>query len=309
LKRAAHNLSSPWVFLRAAAKQARHIASHKAMLFRSHGNNRLPIPVYFTTSPHPYSVCYQILHRLGVRFRVGLPVSSDPALVFLWCDATFCKGLSAGLESTEWRVVNHGCLDISKNHVDLVHQKVFQYSLQVDPTVFMGKMVEKSNLNGSHDGREVDGPLPVPRHNSVYQRIVNNIPPNEVLETQKSDIVCDLRIPVFDDDIPFVYMKLRPRMSRFSNKNTSVQIAQVRAMFDSSEIERIRQFSRRFGLDYGEIDVVRDAADDRIYILDVNKTPLGPPNGLAPQERKQAFSLYEAAFTQWFEQLVLGPTP
>jgi hypothetical protein len=31
------------------------------------------------------------------------------------------------------------------------------------------------------------------------------------------------------------------------------------------------------GLDYGELDAVRDAASGRLYVLDVNNTPFGPP--------------------------------
>jgi hypothetical protein len=57
------------------------------------------------------------------------------------------------------------------------------------------------------------------------------------------------------------------------------------------------------GLDYGEVDVVRDAGDKRIYVLDLNKTPLGPPNGLTPAEFARALALYETSFRQWFERL------
>jgi hypothetical protein len=32
------------------------------------------------------------------------------------------------------------------------------------------------------------------------------------------------------------------------------------------------------GLDYGELDVLRDADDGRLYVVDVNTTPFGPVN-------------------------------
>ena len=34
------------------------------------------------------------------------------------------------------------------------------------------------------------------------------------------------------------------------------------------------------GIDYGELDILRDNNDGRIYIVDANNTPSGPPNGL-----------------------------
>jgi hypothetical protein len=82
-----------------------------------------------------------------------------------------------------------------------------------------------------------------------------------------------------------------------------VRIAETSAIFDRSEISRIGELCGAMGLDYGEVDVVRDAGDKRIYVLDLNKTPLGPPNGLTPAEFARALALYETSFRQWFERL------
>ena len=48
----------------------------------------------------------------------------------------------------------------------------------------------------------------------------------------------------------------------------------------SSKKEKILLFCRRMGLDYGELDMLRDREDGRLYIVDVNNTPFGPPHGL-----------------------------
>ena len=46
-------------------------------------------------------------------------------------------------------------------------------------------------------------------------------------------------------------------------------------MFSVEEEEAILDLAARIGLDYGEIDVLRDA-DGEIYVVDVNKTPWWP---------------------------------
>jgi len=50
---------------------------------------------------------------------------------------------------------NGHCLDISKSTLDRHHQEVFGYGLAVDPTSHAGPMLEKSEGNAVHDGREI----------------------------------------------------------------------------------------------------------------------------------------------------------
>ena len=53
---------------------------------------------------------------------------------------------------------NGHCLDISKSTLDRHHREVFGYGLAVDPTAHAGPMLEKSEGNAVHDGREIQGP-------------------------------------------------------------------------------------------------------------------------------------------------------
>jgi hypothetical protein len=306
MRRAVHSFSSPGKFLRAALRQLRHIALHKRLLWQRRGSIRLRAAVYFTTRPHPYTVCYRLLHRLGIPFRVGVPRTNSPALVFLWQDSTYVDPLPAGLAGPQWTVVNSRCLDISKQHVNRVHEEVFGYSLQVDPLTYTGAMVQKSNRNGRHDGRVMIGPVACANPESQYQRVVENLQQNEAFQPGTPSLtVCDLRLPVFGDDLPFVYLKVRARENRFSNRNTLVSIAETASLFSPQERVLIGNFCQRCGLDYGELDVVRDAVDGRIYILDINKTPLGPPNGLPPEDVRRALAMYETAYVSWFQRLGL----
>jgi len=48
-------------------------------------------------------------------------------------------------------------------------------------------------------------------------------------------------------------------------------------VLSEEEADRVQRFCRGMGLDYGELDAVRDASSGRLYVVDVNNTPFGPP--------------------------------
>ena len=52
-----------------------------------------------------------------------------------------------------------------------------------------------------------------------------------------------------------------------------------------AELDRIEAFTRRMGLDWGGLDILRDRDDGRLYIVDVNKTDLGPVISLSWRDK------------------------
>jgi hypothetical protein len=58
-------------------------------------------------------------------------------------------------------------------------------------------------------------------------------------------------------------------------------------------------------LDLGELDILRDAATGRIFIVDVNRMPFGPPKPIAVRTGIHAVTLYADAFSRlagrWLE--------
>jgi hypothetical protein len=56
------------------------------------------------------------------------------------------------------------------------------------------------------------------------------------------------------------------------------------------------------GADFCEFDVLRDNHSKLIYIIDVNKTPYGPPNGLSSEETKKAVDLLTKSFVKAFRR-------
>ena len=169
-------------------------------------------------------------------------------------------------------MLNLHCKDISKQKLDEVHQTVFGYRLAVNPLRHDGVCVKKSNDNATHDGVVIQCPLAVLDEGYVYQKVVNNRIDDYSVE--------DIRVPVFGDRIPFCYLKRRSITTRFGNENRSASLSEVETVLSGNEVEKILQLCEAMGLDYGELDVLRDRDDGRLYVVDVNNTPWGPPNHL-----------------------------
>jgi hypothetical protein len=192
-------------------------------------------------------------------------------------------------------VANLRCTDISKRRVEEVFAAEFGYSSFVDPETHEGECVMKSDMNALHDGRIIRCPAPREGAGVVYQRVLNN-------ETEGGFVV-DLRVPVFRGHVPFVYLKHRPLANRFSNTNAFVRIAGSAEIFSDNELAGILRFCEAIGLDYGELDVLRDSAGGKIYIIDVSKTPWGPPNHLTPWQEDWCL----ARMADFFERHIMVP--
>jgi hypothetical protein len=261
------------------AQATRHVVEPKWVLFRP------DIPEY-------RHIIYKICLLLGYR------MTADPdkavGAVIKWQDTTF-PDREAVLTSMagDRTVFNLHCRDISKAHTDRIFREVFGYRLNLDPLAHVGPCVRKSNLNARHDGRVISCPIE-PEPGFVYQKVIDN----EVGD----GLVQDVRVPVFKDTIPFVYLKYRSVERRFSNNNTRVELASAGDVFSPRERQSILHFCRRMGVDYGELDVLRHREDGRLYIVDVNTTPWGPPVQLSDEGQHTA--IQQLATT--FRDVVLG---
>lgn len=226
-------------------------------------------------------ICRQHGYRLATRHEA-------PDAAFLWKDATY-KAPDPYLISQSCRVINVGCTDISKSTVDRVFEAVFGYGIDVDPRRHEGPMVIKSVINGLHDGRVVTGPVTDVDGRYVYQRLIDTRRQDGLLE--------DLRVTVCGREIPLVLVRRRHTEDRFKSQNDhSVAIAPAEHVFARSEIENILRFAKIIGLDFGQLDVLRDA-DDRIYVVDANDTPT---HLYSYPEKSQALDMVAQAFDVTF---------
>ena len=175
--------------------------------------------------------------------------------------------------------LNSQCTDISKTRVADVFKGVFGYGLAIDPLTYEGTYVAKSEINGRHDGRICDCPQ-TPQDGWVYQRLIDN--------SSANDHVLDLRCPTVYGQVPLIFLKQRPKNQRFDNLNTKCALASPNDHLSEAECALISQFCQKMGLDWGGLDILRDSADGRIYIVDVNKTDMGPPLALSLRHKLRA---------------------
>jgi len=226
------------------------------------------VPVTLLTypdTPKTHHTLYKIAHRAGWR------ITNNPrarAHVYMHFEDTTFRKENSFLTSRarDHRVLNLGCLDISKQHVDAVFEEVFGYPLAVDPTRYSGPCVRKSNINAVHDGKIITCPTE-PEEGYVYQKHIDT--------EQPDGRYMDMRVPVMGSDIPFALKRYKAHNDMF-DITIGAELFATRDVLDENEVSKIRQFCSTMGLDYGELDVLRDNKDGRIYIVDVNNTPSGP---------------------------------
>lgn len=187
-------------------------------------------------------------------------------------------------------IVNLKCNDISKTTVDAHFKSVFAYCTEVDPLLHRGPMVMKSNGNAMHDGKIINGPLEQKDPEYIYQILIDN--------TVNEKEVLDLRLPYVFGEIPFVYKKIRPISERFSNTNTRAEITEINKVFSSEELEKLVLFCKKMNIDHGELDVLRDKNNGKIYVVDVNNTPYGPPNHLDSKGYRRALNEFSIIFKE-----------
>jgi hypothetical protein len=239
---------------------------------------------FFPRKPRSYYAIWPVCQLADVKI-VDDPEEAD--LHFYFEDREFLT--APRLAPTGKPAFNVGCFDIRKSVVARVFEEIFGYDLKVDPLTHQGIAVEKSELNGKHDGRMIVCPVATPLPGHVYQRIVEN--------TFDGAEHVDIRTPIVGGrTTPYVFLKKRSRAKRFTNDNHRVDLAPIDAMLSKDEQEKIAAFAAAMHLDFGGLDVLRDRHDGRIYIVDANKTDMGPPAAMKYQDKLAAMRALAEAF-------------
>ena len=186
--------------------------------------------------------------------------------------------------SKKHRVYNINCNNTRKSYVADIHLKVFGYNASVGKK-FKGKMVRKSDLQYKRC-EVIVSKYSYARH-LHYMKFIN---------TYSNGYYSNFRVPYYDGAIPcVVQIKKKDPFDRKSK--TKLVIKKPSFWFSPEEIKKIRQFCVAMGLDYGEIDVLRDKNDKRIYIIDVNDKP-----GMGIMGKSQKV---RDIFTEGFKQMIL----
>lgn len=187
-------------------------------------------------------------------------------------------------------VINGKVKDISKERVDRIHQEIFGYATRIDPVRYQGKAVQKSDINALHNYAVLDCPIAERQEGAFYQILINN-------EVHEGTRVEDIRVPIIKGTLPFAYLKHRDIKVRFKNPIYCKPLP-IEELLSAEEITLINAYAKRFGLDFGEMDVLRNRDDGRIYIIDVNTTSQGPPSGISEADSDWAIDQMAQAFSQ-----------
>lgn len=247
--------------------------------------HKRPTIAFYPDKPRPWYFIWPVMHVAGAKI---IDDTSRADIVFHFDDTTQTANPQPATKPGA-TLVNFDCDDVSKTRVSDAWRKVAGYDLAVDPRTFTGPMVEKSELNAAHDGRIIEGPMaPVP--GKTYQRVINN----EI----EGGLVEDLRCCIVGGTPTVSFRKRRPLARRFLNENAEVILDQPTNCYTRDEIAVIEAFCAELGLDWGGVDVLRDKESGRIYIVDANKTDMGPPVALNLGDKLKGTRRMARAFAQ-----------
>lgn len=216
--------------------------------------------------PQPAGPWYTMpLALAGSRLRRTRDLSRADVIMMFDDRSRSDNTLPEGLEIDSKRLLNYRATDITKTHVGQIFKASFGYAMSVDPLTHTGSMVEKSDDNGVHDGRIIEGPLPAARSGCVYQRLVDS--------TVRPSVTEELRCICVGGQIVQLFRKEKAQADRFTTRYLKTTLHEGEEWLSPQERQQIAVFCDAMGLDFGSIDVLRDhAGDRRIYIVDVNKT-------------------------------------
>jgi len=234
--------------------------------------------------PKPWYKIWNVTKWMGYRYSDDFAACN---ILFYFEDKT-TGSIDEDVLNSNKPILNGRCTDISKTRVEEVFERIFGYSLAVDPTVHVGKVVVKSQINAVHDGRIVEGPIEAADPANSYQRFIENCYDGKMTE--------DIRVPVVGGEIPLVYLKRRPIAIRFDNENTEAVMVETLEALSQGEVEKLIAFSHEIGLDFGGLDVLRCRESGKIFVVDVNKTDMGPPIPLKTTDKFRALTRLGRAF-------------
>lgn len=250
--------------------------------------HKRPTMAFYPDKPRPWYFIWSVMHVSGAKLVEDV---SSADIVMQFDDSTETSNPPPRVKPGA-HVLNFGCTDISKSRVAAAFEKASGDTLAVNPLTYVGRMVEKAEANAAHDGRVIEGPLDEAVPGKVYQRLIDNEIPGGLVE--------DLRCCLVAGRPVIVFRKRRPLARRFLNENVEVLLDEPRNCYSPDEIRVIERFAAEIGLDWGGVDVLRDRATGRIFIVDANKTDMGPPVALKLGGKLRATRRMARAFAETF---------
>lgn len=185
--------------------------------------------------------------------------------------------------------LNGELFDISKQHIGGIYEKIFNENILINPEEYKKPYLIKSNLNAIHKSKVVNPSisLELPKKDQICSILINN---------ESDGFYIDHRVPIIRGTTGACYIKTKEREERFSNSAIKCTLDKLTNVMSNEEIKLVNSFCRELKMDYGNLDVLRDFDSGKLFIVDANKTPGGPPPALSPQDTFSALTHLAEAF-------------
>ena len=208
--------------------------------------------LFYPTKLKGYARVKILCDRAGIPYTESL---SDPfTIVFNHDYAIYRNNLMIRKLREDYPMINGRCDDVSKDKVNRVHLDVFGYDMAIDPETYTGAYVRKTNLQGDKSGR-VFRSTQKRQSRYVYHKLINNV---------DGGLRVDYRVHVINGEIVWTRKKWKRKIIDSHPLRSEIVNLEV------SEQKKILEFCEAMGVDFGELDVLKD---DKIYIVDVNDIP------------------------------------
>lgn len=231
-------------------------------------------------------VIVKILDRLKLRISTQLLSPSAPVIFFPLTEQVYPPQPA--------NFINGRCINIGKDIIAKLQEEAFGYGYIVDPQVVDGPYVRKSITNAAHDGIILYGPV-APEPGFIYQKLI---------DTQIGDEVEEIRLLFVGRVLDICYLKRHPIAGRFAIPSSSIDILQTSSIVSASEINAVQNMARLIGMEYGEIDAMRDKNTGLLYVIDMNRTPGGPPFRFTQSETERVVKILADAFLEEFSNRI-----
>lgn len=153
--------------------------------------------------------------------------------------------------------INMGCYDISKSKLNRIFDNIL-----VDPSNYNGLMVEKSEMQGTHDGKVIQGPIPKAildlQKNRSYQKYIDTL-------QDDGNYICYRTY--FSGQIDFIMKKYS--LGQFRPNYTKLELVTAEDTYTPEQIKWINEKCDVFGLELGELDILKDKKGE-IFVVDIN---------------------------------------
>jgi hypothetical protein len=263
--------------VRRSVTTSRAIARHNARLASG-----AAVLNFFPERPLPRAQLVAILGLLGVR--IGRDLRDGPQIA--WQRGTWLR--PAEVAQLAHYAINRACTDVSKSRVDELWASIAGYSIAVDPLTTHGPLIEKTEQNALHDWRIVNGPLRRRRPGKVYERLIDATAGEHFIQS---------RPVIMRGRVPLVYRVVFPRQHWGAEAETSP--SHTGEFYSTAEVELMLAFAAAIGLEYGELDVLRDNSSGRLFVIDANPTPVRPHH-IAPEHEASTQRQMADAFAEVF---------